>query len=129
MDKQILNQADGATRRQFAKMLAAKFLALNFVSKLPAQANPPAGGGKAKSLILIRFGGGLSHVDSFDIKEANTEANRSGSACADAPHAFCWPRPHSHCGSEHSQPETGHRSHRSDGSSPDQHYCQMLQCV
>ena len=77
MDKQILNQADGATRRQFAKMLAAKFLALNFVSKLPAQANPPAGGGKANSLILIRFGGGLSHVDSFDIKEANTEANRA----------------------------------------------------
>ena len=77
MDKQILNQADVATRRHFVKMLAANFLALNFVSKLPAQANPTAGGGKAKSLILIRFGGGLSHVDSFDIKEANTEANRA----------------------------------------------------
>jgi hypothetical protein len=77
MDKRILNRADGSTRRQFARMLAAKFLALDFISKLPAQTNLPAGGGKAKSLILIRFAGGLSHVDSFDIKEANTEANRA----------------------------------------------------
>ena len=79
MDKQLLHQAACPTRRQFAKMLAAQFLALDFVTKLPAQANRPshAGRGKAKSLIWIRFRGGLSHVDSFDIKEANTEANRA----------------------------------------------------
>lgn len=76
----ILN-ADGLTRRQAVKMLAAQYLGLHLVSELPAAppAVIPAGGGKAKSLVIIKFSGGISHVDTFDIKEANTEANAQSS--------------------------------------------------
>ncbi len=72
-----LNKADGPTRRDAVKMLAAQCLGLNLVSNLPAAAAAATspGGGKAKSLIIINFSGGISHVDSFDIKEANKEAN------------------------------------------------------
>ncbi|MEM0968147.1 MAG: DUF1501 domain-containing protein [Verrucomicrobiota bacterium] len=69
-------KADGRTRRDAAKMLAAQCLGLSFVSNLPAAATLPGmGGGKAKSLIIVNFAGGISHVDTFDIKEGNQEAN------------------------------------------------------
>lgn len=71
-----IQKADGQTRRQAIKMLAAQCLGLNLISNLStASAATPLGGGKAKSLIIIKFGGGISHVDTFDIKEANREAN------------------------------------------------------
>lgn len=74
-----LHKADGQTRRDAVKMLAAKCLGLNLVSNLPSTASAAtgSGGGQAKSLIIINFAGGISHVDSFDIKEANNEANRN----------------------------------------------------
>ena len=74
----FLHKADGRTRREAVKMLAAQFLGLNMISRLSAAPAAPvktAGGGKAKSLIIINFSGGISHVDTFDIKEANKEAN------------------------------------------------------
>ena len=79
MNSDILYKADSKTRRDAVKMLAAQFLGLNLVSNLPttASAATGAGGGKAKSLIIINFAGGISHVDSFDIKEANKDANRN----------------------------------------------------
>ena len=71
-----LHKADCKTRRDAVKILAAQCLGLNLVSNLPA-ATTSTGGGKAKSLIIINFGGGISHVDTFDIKEANKDANRN----------------------------------------------------
>lgn len=71
-----IQKADGQTRRHFVQTLAAQCLGLSVLSHLPkATAATAPGGGKAKSLIMIRFGGGISHVDTFDIKEANKEAN------------------------------------------------------
>ncbi|MEM0968149.1 MAG: DUF1501 domain-containing protein, partial [Verrucomicrobiota bacterium] len=73
--------ADELTRRSAAQMIAAKFLGLTFVSSLgTATAQSRSGsGGKAKSCIFIRLSGGISHVDSFDIKEDNQDANRNSS--------------------------------------------------
>ena len=80
MKSDFLTQSDARTRRDVVRLLAAKFLALNFASNVSAApAGAVKGGGKAKSLIAIHFGGGMSHVDTFDIKEKNTEANRISS--------------------------------------------------
>ncbi|MEO0417040.1 MAG: DUF1501 domain-containing protein, partial [Verrucomicrobiota bacterium] len=76
MNLDFLNKSNGRTRRDAVKVLAAQCLGLNLVSNFPA-ATTTASGGKAKSLIIINFAGGISHVDSFDIKEANREANRN----------------------------------------------------
>ena len=79
MDYQLFNKADSLTRRRMVKMLAAKFLTLNYVSNLSANPTTPVaqqGGGKAKSVIIIKFGGGLSQVDTFDIKEGNKATNQ-----------------------------------------------------
>lgn len=76
MDKLLL-KADDITRRHVVKGLAAGLLGLQFIPQVAWGATPTQkGGGKAKSVIFINVAGGLSQVDSFDIKEANTEANK-----------------------------------------------------
>ena len=79
IDQNILKKADPITRRRMVELMAAGCLSLNFSSTAFA-ANGRSqikGGGKAKSLITIYASGGMSHVDSFDIKEANKDANRN----------------------------------------------------
>ncbi len=76
--KNLLFKSDDMTRRQIVKGLAAGLLGLHFIPQT-AWAQTPAlsGSKKAKSVIFINVAGGLSQVDSFDIKEANTDANKA----------------------------------------------------
>src|SRR6202035_3827234 len=68
---------NGASRRDFLRvgglgllgLSTANFLAIQkaLAGSTPAPANA-APGGRAKSIILVYLGGGLSHHDSFDLK-------------------------------------------------------------
>lgn len=77
--KNLLHQLDELDRRSFLENMAKGLLAVNVLPALHAADRPPStnGGGKAKSVIIIRVLGGLSHVDSFDIKEANRDAMKA----------------------------------------------------
>lgn len=79
--KSFLNKADELTRRDALKSLAAGVLGLNILqmSGRAAEKTGLNGGGKARSVIFVKAIGGISQVDSFDIKEANKEAMK-GSA-------------------------------------------------
>ena len=74
--KHLFNNADELTRREIVKGMAAAMLGLNVVPVLgrAAEKNIAKGAGKAKSVIVVKAIGGISQVDSFDIKEANKEA-------------------------------------------------------
>ena len=77
--KNIFNKADDFTRREMVKKMAGTFLGLNIIPTM-AQAQTTKslpGAGKAKSVIFVRVTGGLSHVDSFDIKEKNKDAQKA----------------------------------------------------
>ena len=76
--KDIFLKSDEMTRRHMVKGLAAGLLGLNFVPEIAAKSTTALkGGGKAKSVIFINVAGGLSQVDSFDIKEHNKDANKA----------------------------------------------------
>ena len=74
-------KANEFTRREALKGMAAGLLGLNMVPIVSRADDKviPAGAGKAKSVIFVKAIGGISQVDSFDIKEANTDAMK-GSA-------------------------------------------------
>jgi hypothetical protein len=58
--------------------LAAGLLGLQFIPKSAwAETPAPRGSRRAKSVVFIHVAGGLSQVDSFDIKEANSDANKA----------------------------------------------------
>ena len=76
--KNLLNKVNEYNRRQIVSGLAKSLLAVNVVPGM-LHAAPRVisrGGGKAKSVICIKVLGGLSQVDSFDIKEQNKDAMR-----------------------------------------------------
>ncbi|MCH2208432.1 MAG: DUF1501 domain-containing protein [Lentisphaerales bacterium] len=76
--KDLFLKSDEMTRRHMVKGLAAGLLGLNFVPEIAAKSTTALkGGGKAKSVIFINVAGGLSQVDSFDIKEHNKDANKA----------------------------------------------------
>lgn len=80
--KELLNKADDFTRRDIVKGMAGAFLGLNIiptVAQSQSLKNVP-GAGQAKSVIYIKITGGLSHVDSFDIKEDNKDAMKASGA-------------------------------------------------
>ena len=64
-------------RRTFLKGASATTLA---ASTLPLQAAATARGGSAKSVIYVYVGGGLSHLDSFDIKPENSSVRGEAGA-------------------------------------------------
>ena len=68
--KELFNKADDFTRRQMMKRMAGACLGLNIVPMIASADSTKSlsGAGKAKSVIFIKITGGLSHVDSFDIK-------------------------------------------------------------
>lgn len=74
--KNLANKLNDVDRRSFLQNMAKSLLAVNIVPGLASAEEQiiKAGGGKAKSVIIIRVLGGMSHVDSFDIKEANKDA-------------------------------------------------------
>ncbi|MCM8538456.1 MAG: DUF1501 domain-containing protein [Lentisphaeraceae bacterium] len=76
--KNIFLKSDEITRRHMVKGLAAGLLGVNFTTQIAsARTSTLRGGGKAKSVIFINVSGGFSQVDSFDIKEANKDANQA----------------------------------------------------
>ena len=81
MDKYIFNKADDFTRRSFVKGAAAGLLGVSmmteesFAATRPVNKNP-----KAKSIIYLYMSGGLSHIDSFDVKPENSNVRGESSA-------------------------------------------------
>ena len=71
------SRCDGATRRDFLRAggLGALGLSLSKVLELEALAAQPAAA-RAKSVILVYLGGGMSHHDSFDYKAEAPEEIR-----------------------------------------------------
>jgi len=76
--KQLLNSLDTPTRRQFVERCAATSFGLSIVPAAQLVAaesadQKPAAFGKAKSVIWLMLGGGLSHIDSLDPKEGKSK--------------------------------------------------------
>jgi hypothetical protein len=62
-------RCDGVSRRDFLTVGAVTALGLSLANLLRAQDGQPSGRGpRAKSVLLVYLGGGLSHHDSFDLK-------------------------------------------------------------
>jgi uncharacterized protein (DUF1501 family) len=62
------NRCDGVSRRDFLRVGALGAVGLSLGHVLQAEASNPRGGARARSVILVYLGGGLSHHDSFDLK-------------------------------------------------------------
>jgi len=60
------SRRDGVSRRDFLRVGAVG--ALGLPALLRGEALPPPGKNRAKSVILVFLGGGLSHHDNFDLK-------------------------------------------------------------
>ena len=77
--KQILNSLDAHTRRQFVESCAASALGLSIIPGSALLADEKldttrsASFGKAKSVIWLMLGGGLSHIDSLDPKQGKSK--------------------------------------------------------
>jgi hypothetical protein len=77
----VLNQksrrCDGASRRDFLRLGAVSAFGLSLPALLRAEAGRPTrAAARARSLILVYLGGGLSHHDSFDLKPEATDEIR-----------------------------------------------------
>jgi hypothetical protein len=69
----LMKQLNGLERRQFMEYAAKAFLGVSIFSGLQraektAQAAPATLGGKAKRMIYLFMNGGMSHLDTFDLK-------------------------------------------------------------
>ena len=71
-------QGDGQTRRDFLRLGAISAIGLTLPALLQAQAaaQPNRRAARARSVILVYLGGGLSHHDSFDLKPEAPEEIR-----------------------------------------------------
>ncbi len=66
-------RCDGVTRRDFLRVGAIAGIGLTLPRLLQAQAPAPRTAARARSVILVYLGGGLSHHDSFDLKPDQPE--------------------------------------------------------
>ncbi|MCM8532291.1 MAG: DUF1501 domain-containing protein [Lentisphaeraceae bacterium] len=85
MNKSIFNKADQFSRRRFVSNIAAGCLGLSYSSGLlsstaQAQTVTLRKGAKAKSVIYLYMNGGMSHIDSFDVKPENNKVKGEASA-------------------------------------------------
>ena len=74
----LYKEADDFTRRDFVKTAAGSLLGVSMAGSLGAatgSTTPVKGRGKAQSVIYLYMGGGMSHLDSFDIKPENSEVS------------------------------------------------------
>jgi hypothetical protein len=66
---QLAKRCDGATRRDFLRVGGLSALGISLADALRAEeAAPAARRPRARSVVLVYLGGGLSHHDSFDLK-------------------------------------------------------------
>ncbi len=68
--KQFLKQLDGIDRRQFVTLAAKTALGVSVLPSMDqaVEAAQSKGGGKAKRLIYLFMTGGMTHIDTFDLK-------------------------------------------------------------
>jgi len=80
----IFNKADDLTRRRFVGGAASAMLGVNYISQFghaDEKATPVSyPKGTAKSVIYLYMGGGMSHLDSFDVKPENSEVRGDAGA-------------------------------------------------
>jgi hypothetical protein len=72
----IFNKADEVSRRNFVRGAAGSLLGVSLISPILADEKTAAkaiASGKAKSVIYLYMSGGMSHLDSFDIKPENAD--------------------------------------------------------
>lgn len=69
-------RCDGVTRRDFLRVGAIAGLGLTLPRVLEAQPSATRRAARARSVILVYLGGGLSHHDSFDLKPDQAEEIR-----------------------------------------------------
>src|SRR4051812_26476055 len=69
-------RCDGVSRRDFLRVGAVGALGLSLPGLLRVEAALPKKKTRAKSVLLIYLGGGLSHHDSFDLKPEAPEEVR-----------------------------------------------------
>src|SRR5215813_9342066 len=62
------SRCDGLSRRDFVRVGALGALGLTLPNLLRAEATNRRAQARARSVILVYLGGGLSHHDSFDLK-------------------------------------------------------------
>lgn len=69
----LLKKLDGLDRRRFVEYAAKAFLGVSVMPALarPVTAEPAALGGKAKRLIYLFMNGGMTHIDTFDLKQGH----------------------------------------------------------
>ena len=67
--RDILSKLDGLDRRSFLELAAKSMLGVTVLPALgQAVTAAETGGGKAKRLIYLYMAGGMSHIDTFDLK-------------------------------------------------------------
>src|SRR3954464_14556536 len=76
LDSQQHRFCNGWSRRSFLRVGALAPLGLSLGSLLQNKASPGNGTSRAKSVILVYLGGGISHHDSFDMKPDAVEEIR-----------------------------------------------------
>lgn len=76
----ILNKASDMTRRSFVTRAASGLLGVNYVSNFASAQTALTPKGKAKSVIYLYMSGGMSHLDTFDIKPENSEVRGDAGA-------------------------------------------------
>ncbi len=79
----IFKKADDVTRRTFVSGAASAMLGVNYISQFGhAEEKTPVNypKGTAKSVIYLYMSGGMSHLDSFDIKPENSEVRGEAGA-------------------------------------------------
>ena len=64
------------SRRDFLRVGTVAGLSLSSLLRAEAAAATPANGARAKSVLLVFLGGGLSHHDSFDTQAGRPHRNQ-----------------------------------------------------
>ena len=78
----FLNKADDITRRRFVAGAASSMLGVNYLTNFghADEKKSPSVKGTAKSVIYLYMSGGMSHLDTFDVKPENSEVRGDAGA-------------------------------------------------
>jgi len=88
--KVLFTSLHGVDRRRFLAYAAKAALGVSFLPRLEraiAAAEPSAAGVKAKRLIYLFMGGGMSHLDTFDLKPGHENQGQTSPIAANVPGA------------------------------------------
>src|SRR5262245_8722288 len=68
LGNRLTRTCDGTTRRDFLRVGSLGLAGLSLPGLLQAESGVKKAAARAKSVILVYLGGGISHHDSFDLK-------------------------------------------------------------